>query len=88
MVMLTCLLTATLLAQPAARVGTGVHDLDERLAALAPSRPNDYFLLAEEVASEIGTDEGRALARRLFVLSYEFSRAGVDPHNLSGHAFE
>lgn len=66
-------------AQPSARIGTGVPDLERRLAALTPTRPLDYFLLGEEVASEIDTDEGRALARRLFVLSYEFARAGADP---------
>ncbi len=65
-------------AQPSPRIGTGVPDLEARLTALSPSRPMDYFLLAEEVASEINTDEGRALARRLFVLSYFLSDAGVD----------
>jgi hypothetical protein len=65
-------------AQPSPRLGTGVPDLDARLTALTPARPMDYFLLAEEVASEIDTDDGRALARRLFVLSYHLSDAGVD----------
>lgn len=66
-------------AQPSPRLGTGVDGLSARLESLSPARPLEYFLLAEEVASEIRTDEGRALARRLFVLSYELSRAGTDP---------
>lgn len=66
-------------AQPAARLGTGVNDLEARLESLSPARPIEYFLLGEEVAAEVDTDEGRALARRLFVLAYELSRAGVDP---------
>jgi hypothetical protein len=65
-------------AQPSPRLGTGVEDLNARLGALTPTRPMDYFTLAEEVASEIDTDEGRSLARRLFVLSYHLSKAGVD----------
>lgn len=65
-------------AQPAPEGGSGVADLAARLEALAPTRPMDYFTLAEEVASEVDTDEGRSLARRLFVLSYHLARAGVD----------
>lgn len=65
-------------AQPAPHSGSGVNDLEGRLAALTPARPMEYFALAEEVASEIATDEGRALARRLFVLAYHTGRAGID----------
>ncbi len=72
------LLGSSALAQPSPRIGTGVADLEGRLTSLTPSRPMDYFLLAEEVASEIDTEEGRALARRLFVLAYALSNAGVD----------
>lgn len=79
-VLLAITLGAPVSAQPSARLGTGVENLSARLESLSPARPVEYFLLGEEVAAEITTDEGRALARRLFVLSYEFSRAGVDPH--------
>ncbi len=77
--LLVAMLAASAWAQPSPRLGTGVVDLAARLEALSPARPADYFSLGEEVASEINTDEGRALARRLFVLSYEFSRSGIDP---------
>ncbi|MGP1310716.1 MAG: hypothetical protein ACTS27_11005, partial [Phycisphaerales bacterium] len=60
-------------AQPVADIGTGVADLEARLTSLDPSRPLEYFLLAEEVASEIRTAEGRSLARRLAALSYALS---------------
>lgn len=73
-------LAAGALAQPSPTIGTGVARLDERLGALAPERPHEYFLLAEEVACEVKNAEGRALARRLFVLAYDLSNAGADPH--------
>lgn len=41
----------------------------ERLAALEPSHPLEYMKLAEEIAAEVRTAEGRDLARRLYVLS-------------------
>lgn len=63
-------------AQPVAQVGSGIASLDTRLASLTPSRALAYFELAEEVASEIPGPEGRALARRLFVLAYDLDRAG------------
>jgi hypothetical protein len=78
--LLALVLGAPVGAQPSARLGTGVDNLGSRLESLSPARPIEYFLLGEEVAAEINTDEGRALARRLFVLSYELSRAGVDPN--------
>lgn len=45
-----------------------------RLVALEPSRPLDYFLLGEEVASEAVTREEEELARRLFGLAFELDR--------------
>ncbi|MBX3351514.1 MAG: hypothetical protein KF684_01160 [Phycisphaeraceae bacterium] len=70
-------------AQPVAQLGSGIASLDARLAALTPSRPIAYFELAEEVASEIQGPEGRALARRLFVLAYELDRAAGASSRLS-----
>ena len=52
-----------------------------RLEALHPSRPMEYFELAEEVADEAGDEAGRDLARRLFGL------AGIlDPEGLARSA--
>lgn len=70
-------------AQPVAEVGSGVPSLDTRLAALSPTRPLAYFELAEEVVTEVGGAEGRALARRLFVLAYELDRANASGGRLS-----
>lgn len=46
-----------------------VASLSERLAQLTPARPLEYFLLAEEVASEAKTRAARQLARELYVLA-------------------
>lgn len=70
-------------AQPVAEIGSGVASLDARLAALNPTRPLAYFELAEEVASEVGGRDGRALARRLFVLAYDLDRASPAGGRLS-----
>lgn len=40
-----------------------------RLEALAPTRPEDYFELAEDVADVAATDDERRLARELFALA-------------------
>jgi len=42
-----------------------------RLVSLTPSKPMDYFLLAEEVAGDSSTPASISLARHLYVLSYE-----------------
>lgn len=52
-----------------------VRDLERRLESLSPDEPLAYFELGEEVAAEMPTTEGRTLARTLFVLAYELSRA-------------
>lgn len=46
-----------------------------RLKSLDPAKPQDYFLLAEEVAAEQQSPAGRALARHLYVLAYELDSA-------------
>jgi len=62
-------------AAPALVVGrSGVVGLQQRLEALDPSRPMDYFTLAEEVAYELPFAEGQQLARHLLVLAYELDR--------------
>ena len=55
----------------------GVPRLSERLAALRPSSPREYFLLAEEVSQERHVRDARVLAERLYVLAYELDRSGV-----------
>ena len=66
---------ATAPAQPAAQPAAQPpapqkpRDWSARLAALAPSRPMDYFLLAEEVADQAVASDDRALARQLFGLA-------------------
>jgi len=53
-------------------------DWSSRLQALSPERPEEYFLLAEEVAGE-GTDTAsRFLARELYVLALELNKR-LDP---------
>ena len=42
----------------------------ERLSALTPARPVEYYLLGEEVADAAAGPEDVMLARRLFVLAY------------------
>ncbi len=56
-------------ANRAAVLRDRIPDLDKRLAALAPSRPAEYFELAEEVADAAESDAERALARQLFGLA-------------------
>ncbi len=68
-------------AQPATQP-VPVPRIDERLAALSPERPIDYFLLAEEVAAEVQDRDGRDLARRLYVLAFELDRKSAKPANL------
>lgn len=71
-------------AEPGAPIAprAGVPRLGERLAALTPERPVEYFELAEEVAYELGPD-GAALARTLFVLAYECERRAGGPATLA-----
>lgn len=65
---------------PASPLPTTVPGLAERLAALNPQNPQAYFLLAEELAAEAGSDRpSRDLARSLFVLSFELYRARNQP---------
>jgi hypothetical protein len=47
----------------------------ERLERLAPSDPESYFLLGEEVADLSPDLEQQGLAQRLFVLAFELDRA-------------
>lgn len=54
---------------------SGVVGLQQRLEALDPSRPMDYFMLAEEAAYELPFAEGQQLARHLLVLAYELDRS-------------
>lgn len=58
--------------------GLAVRDLEERLLALTPDRPQDYFDLAEEVASEATEPEQVSLATTLYVLSFEIDRRRRD----------
>jgi hypothetical protein len=51
----------------------------DRLIALHPDRPMDYFELAEEIAYEVPTDVGRRLAAELLVLAGELDRASSQP---------
>ncbi|MBL8746848.1 MAG: hypothetical protein JNK58_10890 [Phycisphaerae bacterium] len=71
------LLAASPADQPA------VPNLRARLAALDGSDPLPYFLLAEEVASEMRDHKGLALARTLFVLAHEIDRASPHPEGLA-----
>ncbi|MEL7473742.1 MAG: hypothetical protein AAGK04_10535 [Planctomycetota bacterium] len=54
-------------------------ELEQRLAALDPSEPREYYRLAEEVADRLDSPERLALARRLFVLALELDRARPAP---------
>ncbi len=61
-------------------VESGVFDLADRLAALSPARPMDYFRLAEELAYLSATSPNQRttairMAEQLYVLSYELDRA-------------
>lgn len=61
--------------------------LSEKLLDLAPDDPMSYFLLAEEIASEVTTDDGRRFARTLFVLAHEIDRASAQPLGLSSSVY-
>lgn len=66
--------------------GIPTPGLDARLAALSPARPDEYYLLAEEVASERQAPGARDLARRLFVLALELDRRRGTPSSVSSSA--
>ncbi len=59
---------------------TALFGLGPRLAALRGDDPVAYFELGEEVAYELASPEGQALARRLFVLAYALSERDRDEH--------
>jgi hypothetical protein len=48
--------------------------IQERLAALKPDKPQDYFDLAEEVADGADDEARLTLARTLYVLAFELDR--------------
>lgn len=56
-----------------------VRDLQPRLAGLRPTAPRAYFELGEEVLAEATGDADRRLARELFVLAMELTRASSQP---------
>lgn len=60
-------------------VESRVSHLQDRLAALAPERPREYFELGEEVAGEAADELERRLARQLYVLAFELSRRSAQP---------
>ncbi|MCU0688289.1 MAG: hypothetical protein MUE97_00890 [Phycisphaerales bacterium] len=65
---------------PTVQAATAViPDLQARLAALTPSDPRAYFLLAEELAAEDHLREARALAERLYVLAFTLDYAPASP---------
>ena len=71
---LTVLVMTIFVATEVPGIGTrvasrAVDDWTERLEALTPERPADYFLLAEEVAERARDETDLALARRLFSLA-------------------
>jgi len=67
---------ATPLIQPQPDAGNSLPEsLRTKLESLDPSRPDAYFLLAEEVAAEQESPMGREMARRLYVLAYELDAA-------------
>lgn len=53
-----------------------VPDLQERLEALSPDRPMEYFRLGEAVAYESESDRAVRLARRLYILAFELDSSG------------
>jgi hypothetical protein len=63
-----------------------VRKLVERLTALSPSKPMDYFLLGEEVASEARTRSDRKLARELFVLAMHLDQQAGSPEAITPSA--
>jgi hypothetical protein len=56
-----------------------VSHLEDRLGALTPERPREYFELGEEIAAEAGDEGDRRLARQLYVLAFELSRRSAQP---------
>lgn len=60
-----------------------VKRLLERLTALSPDKPMDYFLLGEEVASEARTRNDRKLARELFVLAMHLDQQAGSPESIT-----
>ncbi|MFG0293434.1 MAG: hypothetical protein ACIAQF_05205 [Phycisphaerales bacterium JB065] len=83
----TAVVSSTL-SRPAAPVDreAGVANLDQRLRALSPARPMDYFKLAEELAylSAIAPNQrvtALRMATQLYVLAYELDRVrGGEDH--------
>jgi len=69
---------ASVPADDPALPSVSVPELRQRLEALSPSKPADYFLLGEEVAAEITDRAGLDLARRLYVLAFELERAATE----------
>ncbi|MBL0869014.1 MAG: hypothetical protein IBJ18_00370 [Phycisphaerales bacterium] len=63
-----------------------VRDLAKRLSALSPSKPMEYFLLGEEVASEARTRSDRKLARELFVLAMHLDQQAGSPESITPSA--
>jgi hypothetical protein len=61
-------------AAPPAQSAESLAPFDKRLGALIPSRPREYFELAEEIAEINGDVEARTLARELCVLAFELWR--------------
>jgi len=59
-----------------------IDDLRGRIDVLSPGDPLAYFELAEEVASEIHNVKGHALAKRLYVLAFEYDRQVPAPIGL------
>ena len=72
---------AALLGAATVSGGSGVLRLRERLGALDPERPIEYYELAEEVAYEQPDDI--ELARTLYVLSFDLARR-TDPRTPLG----
>lgn len=58
----------------------------ERLRALDPARPEEYFRLGEDVADVFVTAADRRLAQQLFVLSFEIDRRQGGTARLAGSA--
>jgi len=57
-----------------------------RLRALNPSRPHDYFVLAEELADDPPGDEVRRVAITLYALAFELDRRTGFASQLGGSA--
>jgi hypothetical protein len=67
-------------AQPQPATKPVAEVFNDRLEALTPARPVDYYLLGEEVAAEASTYADRQLAITLFVLAAELDlRRGGRP---------